>query len=180
MKFLKKLNMFQKYKERKQKEREHLARLEREEQDRHTVNMLLLQKLVMVYEQKNTIVQHFDYNGWNRATAARVKTQDGKFVYEVAHQKEKNGSYYAEIPNGKTGTNLFGFYNGDFAFRDDKHNYMQAVYDLVNTGSRDSGITDLMAKNIDQNLDIKTLSIPESSKYIEAFQYLNNFLPKTK
>ena len=57
---------------------------------------------------------------------------------------------------------------------------MHAVYDLVNTGSRDSGITDLMGKSIDQNLDIKTLSIPESSKYIEAFQYLNNFLPKTK
>lgn len=180
MKFLKNLNLFQKHKEKKQKEREYLAKLEQESQNRNTVNMLLLQKLVMIYELKNTTVQHFDYNGWNRATAARVGTQDGEHVYEIAHMKEKNGYYYAEIPNGKTGQNLFGFCDGDFQFRDDKHNYMQAVYDLVYSGSRGSGITDLMAKNIDQNLDVKTLSIPESSKYIDVFQHLNKFLPKTK
>ncbi len=180
MKFLKKLNIFQKHKEKKQKEREYLAKLEQELQDRNTVNMLLLQKLVTIYEQESTIVQHFDYNGWNKATAARVSTKNGEFIYEVAHEKVKNGSYYAEIPNGKIGTNLFGFCDGDFQFRDDKHNYMQAVYDLVYSGSRDSGIADLMNKKIDQNLDINTLSLPEKTKYIDVFQHLNKFLPKTR
>lgn len=173
MKFLKKLNMFQKYKERKQKE-----------QNKHTMNMLLLQKLVTIYEQKNMTVQHFNTGSCLQTKAARVNTQDGKFVYEVAYTRMQNGNYFVEIPNGETGTNKFGFYEGDSGFRDNKHNYMQAVHDLVYDGSYGPGIADLMNKKIDQNLDIKTLSLPsqdlDRSDYIEAFQYLNNFLTKTK
>lgn len=174
----------QKQEQKETEERQKKIESERQkkiESERHILPIVLVQKLVKVYIQnsENLVIKYGNFDGWNPCNYVRVSTKDGKFIYQVLHQKEEPYNYWVEV--GPKGC-VFGLYSEDNSlFKDENNNnYLGALYQFyhVNPHCNDFlEISELMSKKF--QIDLNNANAWSSSR-MAVFPFLDGFLSHNK
>ncbi len=152
-------------------------RLEREKRN---LSIFLLQQLVKTLKQNNLRTDFDIYTSGTQETVVSAQTPDNKYLYEIRYIRNTN-DYIISINNGKHLVSFGQDNDNCTCFKDEKHNYLQALYNLTFYGPANIPAE---TKEIIDNLESKkvkptmgcTLVWPENR--MSVFSHLNKYISR--